>query len=59
VSGFEGIVGHAQQVVADGFEVDGVPEPGGERGHDGLGVVARAVEAAVHHPLHPAARRPG
>ena len=39
-------LGHAKQVVR-GIEVDGVPQSGGERGHDGLGVVAGAVEPAV------------
>ena len=34
--GLEGVLGHAEQVVPQGVEVDGLPQPGGERGHDGF-----------------------
>jgi hypothetical protein len=34
-----------------------VPQPGGERGHHGLGVVPGPVEPPVDHPLHAVAQR--
>ena len=39
----------------DGFDVDRVAQPGAEGGDCRLGVVARAVEAAVDEPLQPRA----
>jgi hypothetical protein len=38
--GFEGLVEGAGQVIPDGVEVDSAFEPGRERGHGLLGVVA-------------------
>jgi hypothetical protein len=55
--GLERVPRHAEQVVAYGVQVDGVPQPGGEGGHHGLGVVTGTVESAIDHPLHPAAQR--
>jgi hypothetical protein len=57
VGGLERALGHAEQVEPDGVEVDGLPQPGVERGHDGLRVVPGPVEPPVDQVLHPPAQR--
>jgi hypothetical protein len=57
VRGLEGVLDHAHQVPLYGVEVDGLAQAGGERGHQGLGVVAGPVEPPVDHPLHAPAQR--
>jgi hypothetical protein len=50
-------VDRVEQFAADCAEIDGVPEPHGERCDCRLGVVAGAVEAPVDHVLHAPAER--
>ena len=45
-------VDRQQELAPHRLEVDCVPQPHGERRHDRLGVVARAVEAPIDEPLH-------
>src|SRR5215204_602791 len=51
-----GVVDHAQQLAGQGVQVDLVTQAGAEGGDRLGGVVAAAVEAAVHHRLDPAAQ---
>ena len=45
------------QVISDRVQVHRVFQPGRERSHGLVGVIAGPVEPAVHGPLHPAAQR--
>jgi hypothetical protein len=44
---------HCGEVGADGVGIDGVLQPGRERRHHAVGVVAGPVEPPVHGVLHP------
>src|SRR5579859_3278145 len=52
VRGFQDLVDGAGQVIPDRVQVDGVLEPGRERGHGLVCVVAGPVEPPVHRLLH-------
>jgi len=57
VVGLQGLLYDRGQVIADRVQVYGVFEPCCERGRGLVGVVAGAVEPAVHHVLHPQPQR--
>ena len=48
--GVQGVVDDTGQVIADGVELDGIFEPGRERGHGLVRVVPGPVEPPVHRP---------
>src|SRR5271165_3449682 len=48
VGGFQGLVHDTGQVISDRIRVDGVFQPGGERGHCLVVVVTGSVEPPVH-----------
>ena len=48
--GVQGLVDDTGQVIADGVELDGIFEPGRERGHGLVRVVPGPVEPPVHRP---------
>jgi hypothetical protein len=52
VDRFQGRLHDAGQVVTDRVQVDRVLEPGRERGHGLVGVIAGPVEPQVQPPLH-------
>jgi hypothetical protein len=57
VGGFQGLVHDTGQVILDRVQVHGVFQPGRERGHGLVGIVAGAVEPPVHRALHPPPQR--
>jgi hypothetical protein len=48
--GVQGLVDDTGQVIADRVELDGIFEPGRERGHGLVRVVPGPVEPPVHRP---------
>ena len=48
--GVQGLVDDTGQVIADGVGLDGIFEPGRERGHGLVRVVPGPVEPPVHRP---------
>ena len=57
MSGLDGVVHRREQVGSHRVEVHRVPEPGRERGHRLVRVVADPVEPLVHDLLHPPPQR--
>ena len=53
VGGFQGLVHDIGQVILDRIQVHRVLQPGRERGHGLVGVVAGPVEPAVHQRAGP------
>ena len=54
MGGFQGRLHHADQILANRVQVDGILQLGRERGHGLVGVIPGPVEPPVHPPLHPA-----
>ena len=52
VGGLQGAMNDAGPGGLDRVPVHGVLQPGGERGHHLVGIVAGPVEPPVHPPLH-------
>ena len=51
MSGLQCLLNHASQVGLHGVQVHGVLQPGSERGHHLVGVIAGPVEPLVHRPF--------